>query len=415
MSKHKFTILLVLSTLVAACSAEEETTKSETIRPVKTVTLVEEVFENQRSYPAIVLPSRQAELSFRTPGQILELPVKAADEVKEDDIIAKLDTRDFEAQVAALESQLEQAKAQLDGITSGARVEDIASLQANIAAAEAQVTVAREQLNRSQTLFDKGIIAKAKLDTDQANLNVALANLEASRQELIKGETGGRREDVAAQVAVIKGIEANLNSARDSLNNATLRAPFDGIIANRAVDNFANIQANQTIVTLQRIENLELSFDIPGPDVAKIDRENPPSLQVVLDSLPDQILQAEFAEFNTIANSTTQTFTGRVSIDQPQGATILPGMTGLVLVTAEIGEKKSLMINGTAIASEPDGSAFVWVVENDLVSKRTVSLGAVSGERVAVENGLESGEIVVIAGVTFLQEGMKVRTSTGEE
>jgi len=194
-----------------------------------------------------------------------------------------------------------------------------------------------------------------------------------------------------------------------------LRAPFDGIIAHRAVDNFANVQANQTVVTLQRIENLELSFDIPGPDVAKLDRERPPNLEVMLDSLPGQILPAEFAEFNTIANSSTQTFTGRVSIDQPNGATILPGMTGLVLVTSASDDKATLLLEGSAIASEPNGDPFVWIMEGGAVSKRAVQTGTASGGKIAIEDGLQVGEIVVVAGVTFLQEGMKVRASSGQE
>lgn len=415
MFKRQLSILVFVLLVLSACNSEEEKTQVENIRPVKVVSLEAQTSTEQKSYPAIVLPSRQAELSFRTPGQIVELSVKAATEVKEDDIIAKLDTRDFEAQVKALESQLDQAKAQLDGLTSGARAEDIAALQAGIRAAEAQVSVAREQFNRSKTLFDKGIIAKAKLDTDQGNLNVALAQLDASRQELIKGETGGRREDVAAQVAAINGIEANLTAATDNLNNATLRAPFDGIIASRDVDNFANIQANQTIVTLQRIQKLELSFDIPGPDVAKINRENPPTLQVVLDSLPDQTLPAELAEFNTIANSATQTFTGRVSIEKPQGATILPGMTGLVVLTSAGKETTSISLDGSAIASEPSGEAYVWVVNDGIVTKRQVKTGSTSGSKVTITKGLEAGEVVVTAGVTFLQEGMKVRIPTGVE
>lgn len=334
--------------------------------------------------------------------------------VKEDDIIAKLDTRDFQSQVTALESQMEQARAQLDALTSGARAEDLASLKAQIAAAEAQVNVARQQLARTQTLFDKGIVAKVKLDGDAANLDVAEAQLEATRQELIKGETGGRQEEVAGQIAAIKGIEANLNVARDNLANATLKAPFDGIIARRDVDNFANIQAKQTIVVLQELDKLELSFDIPGPDVAKTDRNNPPDLSVKLDAIEDQTYVAELVEFNTIANASTQTFSGRVAIDQPSGATILPGMTGIVTLIYNATADAQIAIPGTALASEPTGQQFVWVVANNKVSKRTVETGDARGEAVVVTAGVDEGDVIVTAGVSFLQEGMDVRIAGGE-
>ena len=415
MSKYIFPVLFTSLLTLSACSPEEQQEAKEIIRPVKTIVVEASSIVQQKSYPAIVLPAQQAELSFRSSGQIIEMPVKAASIVKEDDVIAKLDTRDFISQVTALESQMEQAQAQLDGLTSGARAEDVASLKAGIKAAEAQVNAARQQMSRTQQLFDKGIVAKAKLDGDKANLDVAAAQLEAARQELIKGETGGRKEEVAAQIAAIKGIEANLNVAKDNLANATLRAPFGGIIAQRDVDNFANIQAKQTIVVLQKLDKLELSFDIPGPDVSKADRDNPATIKVQLDAIKGKTYDAELVEFNTIANSSTQTFTGRVAIDQPIGATILPGMTGQVSVIANTESTPVINIPATALASEPDGSTYVWVISDDKAAKRQVKTSNAAGSDVTISEGLEDGEVVVTAGVSFLQEGMKVRATAGKE
>lgn len=410
---RRFLPVLALSSLFLAACSQEEQSAPEVIRPVKTFVVVAESSIQEKSYPAIVLPAQQAELSFRTSGQIIELPIKAATQVKEDDVIAKLDTNDLQSQLTVLESQKEQAEAQLEALTSGARTEDLAALKASIAAAEAQVRAARDQRNRTQQLFEKGIVAKAKLDADQAQLDVAEAQLEAARQELIKGESGARQEEVAAQIAAIKGIEANLNIARDQLSYATLRAPFDGIIARRDVDNFANVQAKQTIAILQKLDRLELSFDIPGPDVAKASRDQAPNITVQLDAVSDKSFDAELVEFTTLADSSTQTFRGRVAIDQPEDVIILPGMIGQVTITDNGNGAVVLLIPGTAIASDPSGNTYVWVVENDTVTKRDVTVGDASNERVAIVDGLKEGETVVTAGVSFLQEGMKVRSTGG--
>ncbi len=410
---RRFLPVLALSLLFPAACSQEEQSPAEVIRPVKTFIVVAESSVQQKSYPAIVLPAQQAELSFRTSGQIIELPIKAATQVKEGDIIAKLDTSDLQSQVTVLESQKEQAEAQLDALTSGARTEDLAALKANIAAAEAQVRAARDQRNRTQQLFEKGIVTKAKLDADQAQLDVAEAQLEAARQELIKGESGARQEEVAAQIAAIKGIEANLNIARDQLSYATLRAPFDGIIARRDVDNFANVQAKQTIAILQKLDRLELSFDIPGPDVAKAGRDQTTNITVQLDAVSDKSFEAALVEFTTLADSSTQTFRGRVAIDQPEDVIVLPGMIGQVTITDNGNGAVVLLIPGTAIASDPSGGTYVWIVENETVTKRDVRVGDASGDSVAIVDGLEEGETVVTAGVSFMQEGMKVRSTGG--
>ena len=412
----RFLIALFLTAFITtACSnSDDSEQKAEVIRPVKTITVKVSEPDNTRSYPATVLPSQQAELSFNVSGQILELPAKAAAQVKEDDILAKLDTRDLESQVRSLESQKEQADAQLEAMISGARSEDIAALKANIYAAEAQVDAAREQMNRTKRLFDKGIVAKAKLDGDVANLKVTEAQLEAARQELIKGESGSRKEDVAGQIAAIRVIETNLNSAKDSLSDATLRAPFDGIIARRDVDNFANIQAKQTILIVQKLDQLELSFDMPGPDVAKVSRENPPELNAKLDAVAGKVFDATFVEFSTLADTATQTYRGRVSIDPPEGLTILPGMTGQVLVTDPNNQDAVLQVPGTALASDPSGNSFVWVVKDGVVSKRAVKAANASGADITIASGLVEGDVVVTAGISSLQEGMKVKSASGD-
>ncbi|PLW76534.1 efflux RND transporter periplasmic adaptor subunit [Cohaesibacter celericrescens] len=416
MKNHQSTALFLLITLaLASCSQETETQKETVIRPVKVITVASEQVAEEKGYPAIVLPSQQVELSFRTAGQVIELSAKASASVKKYDVIAKLDTRDLETKISGLESQLLQAQAQLSALTSGARKEDIASLNANVVASEAQMEVARNQWERSLNLFKKGIIAKAKLDQDKGQYDVAAAQLEAVKQELIKGKSGGRQEDVAAQQAVIGGIEANLKSAKDNLSDATLRAPFDGIVARREVDNFANIQAKQTIAILQRLSKLELSFDVPGPDVAKIDTNATPAISVKLDSIEDVTFKANLVEFNTQANSATQTFSGRVSIEQPDGAIVLPGMTGIVVLTQPHGTSSKLSIPGTALAVEPSGEKYVWIVSNDTVKKQLVSVGKAMGSLLEITDGLSGGEQVVTAGVSFLQNGMKVRVTAGKE
>ena len=79
-------------------------------RPVKTVVVKAKPAEIRRVYPAVILPGREVELSFRVSGQIVELPIRGALRVEKGDVVAQLDTRDFETELARLKSQLAQAK-----------------------------------------------------------------------------------------------------------------------------------------------------------------------------------------------------------------------------------------------------------------------------------------------------------------
>lgn len=410
---EKVTPMMVgLALLLAACGPDNNEAKNGTsvVRPVKALTIKQSEGRGSQTYPARILPAQEAALSFRISGQILEFPIRAALEVAKDDVIARLDTRDLETQKLQLESQLQQAQAQLASMTRGARDEDIASLSATVKASQAQLEAAQQQLERTRTLFDKGLVTKAQLDQHMTSLKVAEADLESRQQELNKGLAGSRVEEVEAQKAAINALEAQLQAANNNLDDAVLRAPFAGIIANTAVENFANIQAKETIATLQRINRLDLEFDVPGTDVVRFSKEGDPVIIAQLDSVPDLRFNATFVEFDTQADTATQTFRARVSIEPPTDFTILPGMTGEIKAIARSRQKPVIRVPLTALSSLPDGKALVWLIGDDnKVAQRAVTTGRATADTVVVSKGLEVGDKIAVAGLSALQEGMTVK------
>lgn len=380
------------------------------MRSVKAITIAQAEGAFNRIYPATVLPAQEVALSFRISAQIIELPMRAAKEVKKGDILARLDIRDLENNGKQLQSQLEQAEAQLRAMTDGARAEDVASLQAAVDAAQAQVDAAQQQLERSQTLFKKGVVTKTKLDHDSTSLRVAKADLEAKKQELIKGKAGARIEDVQAQQAAIKGLRAQLEAVQNNISDATLRAPFAGIIASRAVENFANVQAKEQVGVLQRLNRLDLTFDIPGQDVTRFSKDEEPKAFAMLDALPGRKFDVELVDFTTQADPANQTFQARVSIEPPKDVTILPGVTGEISVSERTPSASLMQIPLTAITSNPDGYKVVWVVTADnKVTKRAVETGSIQATQIDVIKGLKAGETIAVAGLSSLQEGMSVK------
>ena len=402
--------------LLGACGGEEVEQDTQVVRPVRTAVVTTAPNLIQRTYPAVVLPAQQVEVAFKVPGRIVELPIRAATQVKKGEAIAQLDQREFTAAVARLESQLAQATSQLAAMTSGARSEDIAALQARVTAAIAQVEAQRTQVNRLRQLVDRGSVARVDLDKEQAKLKSDEANLNVARQELKKGQVGARTEEVEAQEAVIRDLETQLSEARVDLEETTLRAPFDGVIASRLVDNFANVQANEAVALLQKLETLDLQYDVPGIDVAEFGQQENVVTKARLDVAPDREFDARLVEFGTQADAATQTFRARASIPYPGDLTVLPGMTGSIIVSVEQQDQENFTIPESALAAEPDGSSYVWVVEKpeNAVTRRSVTPKSLSGSEVSVSGDLAPGDIVVTAGVSFLREDMIVNPTAAD-
>ena len=402
---------LTVACVMAAPVLAQET--PEPPRPAKVMEVTTQTTGLRRQYPAIVYPSQEAVLSFRVSGQVVELPVRASHEVGAGDVIAALDQRDFKTAIARLESQRDQARAQLDALIAGARAEEVLALEAAVFAAQAQVDQAREQAERTRTLAERGIVADAKLEQDEATLRVAQANLKTAQEQLKIGRSGGRTEDIEAAEAVLSGLETEVKNARDNLDDATLRAPFDGIIARRDIDNFTNIQAGQPIVLLQRISTVELVFDVPGSDVLIWSGVDPDdiSIEVEVTGSAQPMTATELVEFSTQADAGTQTYRARVSVEVPEGARVLPGMVGRVRISTRNAKDLDPVVPVTALATTSDGAPFVWIVDasTNAVSARPVTLGAAQDAVVIVTQGLEPGERIVTAGVSRLREGLVIR------
>jgi RND family efflux transporter MFP subunit len=422
---HQRIILLItlsFSLFVSACNGgdnKKPEAKAAVVRPVKTITVKPASNSIKKTYSAVVLATQQVDLSFRVSGKLQQLPIKNGMEVKKGDVIAQLDKRDFQSKITQLKSQINQANAQMKAMKAGARPEDVASLNSAVTAAQAELNQAQIQFNRTAELVKKQVIARNELDKDRSALTVAKANLNSKKQELRKGKAGGRKEDVSAQVAVIQGLQSQLKNLEDTLADATLRAPFDGRISSRQVENFANVQAKESIATIQKTSSeIDIVFNIPAPDIViLVPIKDQLKSTVVLDSFPGKEFPAEQREFSSEADSATQTYQGRVAIKNSKGEPILPGMTGNLIVTGNSGNSDKYSLPVAAIASLPSGNPFVWVVDDaNKVSKRDITIGEATGANVAVSKGIKTGDVVVTAGISALQDGMQVKpiTAVGE-
>ena len=117
-------------------------------------------------------------------------------------------------------------------------------------------------------------------------------------------------------------------------------------------------------------------------------------------------------EFAQVADPVTQTFQVRVAMKSPPGMNVLPGMTATVTLTYRRASilADRILVPISAVFKEATGEQVAWVVGPDqTVSRRPVKLGEATGSQIEIAAGLQPGDRIAVAGVTFLREGMKVR------
>lgn len=213
---------------------------------------------------------------------------------------------------------------------------------------------------------------------------------------------------------------AESREAKKALDDTILRAPFEGVMARKLVDEFENVLAKQAVLIMQNDELLEIKVSVPERDLAegRADRATDEDLtgilkpRVVVSSLPDRQFQARLKELANVADPTTRTFEATFTFSKPENANILGGMTAKVIieVPAARAVEGVLVPSGAVIAGE-GGKGSVWMIDPDalVASRREVTVGELTGSKIEVKSGLEPGEVIAISGVHKLRDGMSVR------
>ncbi|MDP1631510.1 MAG: efflux RND transporter periplasmic adaptor subunit [Caulobacter sp.] len=225
-------------------------------------------------------------------GQILKVFVDFNDQVRAGQLLATLDPQTYE-------SRLRQGQAQ------------IAANQAQVAQAQAQADVARAAYNRTKSLFDQGIMAKAALETAEASWKAAQANVQAAR-------------------AGVTQSQAALASTRTDLSRTKIIAPIDGVVINRTIEPgqtvAASLQAPVLFQIAQDLSKLEVKITVDEADIGQV-REGQ-LVRFTVDAFPDD----NFAGVVTQVRKQPETESNVVAyivIAQAQnpGGKLMPGMT----------------------------------------------------------------------------------------
>ena len=348
----------------------------EIVRPVRAVTIHGGGETFTRKYFGTVQGGRRADLSFRVSGTLNKINVDKGASVKRGALLATLDPRDFNTRVSQAQSALSQA--------------------------EAQYKNAQADFTRYENLYKQRVIARAQYDSYKTQVDVAKS--------------------------AVSSAQANLKSARDSLKDTELRAPFEGVIADRKAENFQDITAKQTIFSLQDLSSLEIVFNIPDNDVllAPIPRVN--SLRDLqkyaelfttnarFEAMPDKVFPLKVKEVATQATA-SNTYPLTAIMPAQKDIRILPGMAVTVEVDFSGGKNDSesdgkFYVPTTAILNQ-NGSNYVWRYAVGQVSLVPVTVGQMrSDSSVEIEGEtLSGGDVIVTAGVYFLHEGQRVRLS----
>ena len=348
-----------------------------------------------------IVARREAIVSSKIQGRLAELSVEEGSELVEGDLIARLESSDFVASVARAKAQVQQASASQS------------SADASIQRAEADVAEARRQLGVSERLIADKLVSVDQLDINKSRMRLAEAALAQTRAE--------RDRTIASSAQAA----ADLWFARAQLQNTVIRAPFSGTVVRKMAEVGESVApippgvnistASGAIVALADLATLEMEADVNEANVAKLVEGQP--AEITVEAFPDRKYKAVLRQVIPTADRTKATVLTKVTlIDKDKD--LKPEMSAKVtflepqraeapVAVDAVPAKPVILVPQSAVVNR-DGPK-VFEVVDDLVRMRTVTTGAVRGDRVIVTDGLAGSETLVDKPAETLKDGDAVK------
>ena len=260
---------------------------------------------------------------------------------------------------------------------------DVDSAQAELLKAKANVVNTKEAYERQERVYSK--VAGAKIKLDRANYNYNAA-----------------RSQVKYQIA-------KLNLAKRNLRKTRLASPYDGHIAWRFVNPHEEIKVGQKIFVIDAKGALEVHLAVPESTIHQINIGTPATVR--FPTLPAHSVKGRISYLGSAAIKATA-FPAKLGLIEPP-ANINPGMTAEVsLVLKDDSQITGYLVPIQAFLpakAASQGYAFVYDPDTSTVGKTPIRTLDMELNMVVVSEGLSAGDIIAVAGVSFLADGMKVK------
>jgi len=351
--------LLCLAVALAAC--KEKTEIIEVVRSIKTITVSKQAAEKIFKFSGLVAAVDRSGLSFQVGGQVASVNVDIGDRVTKDQVIAVLDPEPYQLEVDAIKAELIKARD--------------------------NVTRSKSEYERQKRIFEQGAGAERFVEVSEYNYKAA-------------------RSAVNYQIA-------RLDQVKRDLRKTQLLAPYEGTIAWRAMEPNEEVRVGQKVFEINATGKMEVQLAIPETIIDLINTDDPAT--ITFPTLPGESTQGRISYIGSAAVK-ANAFPVKVVLIDPDEK-VLPGMTAEAnLIVKAKKQKPGFIVPFQALLPAPEadrGFAFVYDPQTSTVKKTAVSARGSEDKEAIIYEGLAAGDIIAVAGVSFLADGMKVKLMKG--
>ena len=313
-------------------------------------------------FKASLEASEEGIVSSKVGGKVVQILFEEGKYIHQGEPLVKLDEKEARNNLRAAESQLSVA-------------------QASLTSAEVNLESEQGNFNRLKVLFENNGIAKVELVNAETALKVAKANLDAQKANVLTSQV-------------------NVESLTDSLSYTTISAPISGVMDEKSVSLGQNVDSGTILGKVINISPINAVIEVTQTnlDYIKVGQK----AKVKIGESDAKAHDGTLKNIDVSADPSSRVFKGKIQLDNPDQI-LKPGS----FAKAEIVNDQKVEIATVPLAALAgnEGSSYVYVNDQGIARKRSVTIGETDENVVVIKSGVQKGESVICTNVNTLQDG----------
>jgi membrane fusion protein, multidrug efflux system len=335
-----------------------------------------------------LVADERAEVSAETAGRVVETPVERGTPVRAGSVLIRISASETSAQLQEAEANAAQIEARL-GLTprqpfDPKAVPDVMNAKASLEWAEAEFA-------RIRSLLDQKVVSQSEFDQRRTQVD-------AARQQYQVAQNSARQSYRSLEAA-----RARVALARKAMSDTSVRAPFNGSVAERLVTVGDYVTRGTKVATVVSVNPLRVELTVPEQSVSLVKPGQ--AVRLTVDAYPSEEFVAHVRFVSPALRPDQRALTVEAIVPNAD-ARLKPGLFATALITQPPGAA-ALLVSSTAVETIA-GTGRVYVVKNGKLEERIVTVGQTVGDRVELTSGVVKEEIVASEPRGRLSDGQLV-------
>jgi membrane fusion protein, multidrug efflux system len=335
-----------------------------------------------------LVADEQAEVSAETAGRVVEIPVERGTRVQQGALLARISATETTAQLQEAEANAAQIESRI-GLTPGQpfdakQVPDVMNAKASLEWADAE-------FNRIRSLLDQKVVSQSEFDQRRTQVD-------AARQQYQVALNSAQQSFRSLEAA-----RARIALARKAVVDTSVRAPFAGLVAERVVSVGDYVTRGARVATVVRVDPLRLELTVPEQSVSLVKAGL--GVKVTVDAYPGEAFDARIRFVSPSLRADQRALTVEALAPNTDGR-LKPGMFATARIR-QAANAPALLVPAGSVETLA-GTSRVYVVKNNRVEERIVTVGEAFGDRIEVTSGIAKGDSVATDPKGRLADGQTV-------